>query len=128
MTEDLSESIRLSVTIALLSSVVATTLVIFTISSSLYTDWMRKMSSSLDVKSTITFDAFNAATSITAAELYKLISVNFDYFTMCQINYLNGTVSANYNNLKSDGAKRFKVNIEYVSENRYRLLATEVNY
>lgn len=131
MTEDVSLIIRLAVTIVLLSAIVSTVLVISQISFAYYGGWVSMQEEGLRPTSVLVFDEVSAQSSVTAAELYKLHSLNEEYIWSTKITYLNGVTSSSYKELKTAGTKRFKVKITYNSDGnhpgQYNVVAQEVS-
>jgi hypothetical protein len=132
MNEDISATVRLGTTVILLAALVTAIVVLVTNVMPLYYDWINKTQEALQPKSELVFDEISQQTSISGAEVYKLYSLNSEYFYITSITSIDGIVSYDCKALKTKASKKYKVNIQYNIDgnhpNQYALFIREVNY
>lgn len=80
MNEDISATVRLGTTVILLAALVTAIVVLVINVMPLYYDWINKAQEALQPKSELVFDEISQQTSISGAEVYKLYSLNSEYF------------------------------------------------
>lgn len=126
MVEEFSQTVRLGVSMVLLSVIIMTVVNLTIIGSNLMDEYSERVSDVVSNSSDVSLLTLNNVTSIGAPTAYKLICNNLGTINRLTIVFADGTTTADYRVLLKYAEKNVRVTILSSGMNSYEVVVVEV--
>lgn len=126
MTEDISATYRLAVTVALLSMLTMAVVNLAIIGNNLMQNFTMTYVSAAHTVDTTIVSSINNSPSVSAPTAYKMIEERAGAVKSVRIKYTDGTITSDYKTLLDNAAKSVKVEFTPADSGMYKVEIEEV--